>query len=148
MLKNLNLIDNSTESPSVQPSDADTPWCRNVLVPNRLRELTSLVPKRLGPNRLGAETTWCHNVCKSPECRDPGRFGPDSFGRVVSVWVFSANFGGGSSQPYLVGRFGRGSFQPNYSPAYDVWGILFSGYPWFHFVPLKLMECIRMENVI
>ena len=26
------------------------------------------MPKRLGLNRLGAETTWCPNVCKLPEC--------------------------------------------------------------------------------
>ena len=47
MVKNLNLIANSTASPSVRPfihqAGADTPWCRNVLV-----------PKRLGPNRQNA----------------------------------------------------------------------------------------------
>ena len=43
----------------------ETPWCRNVLVPNRPGNFFRLVPKRLGPNRLGAETTWCRNVCKS-----------------------------------------------------------------------------------
>ena len=60
----LNLIGNSTASPSVRlsvrpsvhpsihpfiySSGADKPGCRNALVPNRLGVLTSLVPRRLG----------------------------------------------------------------------------------------------------
>ena len=64
MVKNLNLIGNSTASlsvrssihPSTHPSGADTPWCRNVLVPNRQGELTSLVPKRLGAETSRAES--------------------------------------------------------------------------------------------
>ena len=61
MVKNLNLIGNSTSSPSLHPSI----WCQNVLVQNRLGELTRLVRKRLGaetsgPNRLSAEMSVNH----------------------------------------------------------------------------------------
>ena len=59
MEKNLNLIGSSTASPYVRPSShpsgADTPWCRNVLVQNRLGEIKCLVPKRLGPETSSAE---------------------------------------------------------------------------------------------
>ena len=59
MVKNLNLIGNSTASssvhPPIHPSIHPSIWCRNVLVPNRRGELTSLVPKRLdAPNRQNA----------------------------------------------------------------------------------------------
>ena len=50
MVKNFNLIGNSTAStsvcpsvrPSIHPSDAGTPWCRNVLVPKRLGAESSI----------------------------------------------------------------------------------------------------------
>ena len=40
-------------------------WYRNVSVPKRLGRYINVVPSRLGPKRLGAEMTWCRNICKS-----------------------------------------------------------------------------------
>ena len=69
MVKNLNLIGNSTASPSVCPSahpsiypsihlsGAQTPLFRNVLKPNRLGELTNLVQKRFGAETSRTESS-------------------------------------------------------------------------------------------
>ena len=58
----------------------------------------------------GGETSCYHNGLGCLGIRVVSALG--RFGRVVSAWVVSANFWGGSFRPKKVSRFGPGSFRP------------------------------------
>ena len=149
MVKNLYLIDNSTASPyvcpSIHPSGAGQPWYRNVLVQNRLGELTRLVPQRLGPNRLGAETTRCWNSVNRQNAGIRDVSALNRFGLTVSALF------GGSYRPCVisaVGRFGLIIPRIRCMGVYYFQVVRYSDFVSAQYLEYELIECIRMENGI